>query len=150
MSSSIGWDFNVAFMRVGDRWRQHRRMFQQHFRPDASRNYRPVQMNKVHVLLRGLLSSPQDFREFIKALAAAIVMSTVYGYEVKPNNDPFVGLAESATKKIAESFLPAAAVVNKFSILKCLPSWMPGAGFHRFAAGKYIINKFIILRDFSF
>ncbi|KAF7365150.1 O-methylsterigmatocystin oxidoreductase [Mycena venus] len=134
MIDLIGWEFNIAFMSVGGRWRQHRRMFQQHFRPDASRNYRPTQMNKVHQLLQGLLSSPQDFRELIKTLAAAIIMSTVYGYEVKPKNDRFVGLAESAVKKISESVFPGAAAVNAFPILKHLPSWMPGAGFQHFAA----------------
>ncbi|KAF7364910.1 O-methylsterigmatocystin oxidoreductase [Mycena venus] len=134
MTDHIGWDFSVGFMRVGDRWRQHRRMFQQHFRPDASRNYRPMQMNKVHQLLQGLLYSPQDFRELVKTLAAAIIMSTVYGYEVKPANDRFVDLAESAIIKLGQSVFPGAAVVNAFPILKHLPSWMPGAGFQRFAA----------------
>ncbi|KAF7364916.1 O-methylsterigmatocystin oxidoreductase [Mycena venus] len=118
MIDHIGWDFNVGFMRVGDRWRQQRRMLQQHFRPDASRNYRPTQMNKVHRLLQGLLSNPQDFRELVKTLAAAIIMSTVYG----------------AVMKLGQSVFPGAAVVNAFPILKHLPSWMPGAGFQRFAA----------------
>ncbi|KAF7364917.1 O-methylsterigmatocystin oxidoreductase [Mycena venus] len=149
MIDHIGWDFNIAFMRVGDRWRQHRRMFQQHFRPDASRNYRPIQMNKVHQLLQGLLSNPQDFREFVKTLAAAVIMSTVYGYEVKPANDRFVDLSESAIIKLGQSVFPGAAMVNAFPILKHLPSWMPGAGFQRFAAGKYIIDKIILLPDFS-
>ncbi|KAF7365163.1 Cytochrome p450 [Mycena venus] len=134
MIDLIGWESNVGFMRVGDRWRQHRRMFQQHFRPDASRSYRPAQMNKVYQLLQGLLSSPQDFRELIKTLTAAIIMSTVYGYEVKSSNDRFVDLAESAVKKITESVFPGAAAVNAFPILRHLPSWMPGAGFQRFAA----------------
>jgi len=91
-------------------------------------------MNKVHQLLQGLLSSPQDFRELIKTLAAAIIMSTVYGYEVKPSNDHFVALSENANKKLGESIFPGAAAVNAFPILKHLPSWMPGAGFQRFAA----------------
>ncbi|KAF7365140.1 Cytochrome p450 [Mycena venus] len=134
MIDLMGWESNIAFMHVGNRWRQQRRMFQQHFRPDASRNYRPTQMNKVHQLLQGLLSSPQDFRELIKTLAAAIIMSTVYGYEVKPSNDRFVSLSESAVQKVGESVFPGAVAVNAFPILKYLPSWMPGAGFQRFAA----------------
>ncbi|KAF7365142.1 O-methylsterigmatocystin oxidoreductase [Mycena venus] len=134
MIDLMGWESNIGFMHVGNRWRQHRRMFQQHFRPDASRHYRPIQMNKVYQLLQGLLSSPQDFRELIKTLAAAIIMSTVYGYEVKPSNDRFVSLSESAVQKIGESVFPGAVAVNAFPILKYLPSWMPGAGFQRFAA----------------
>ncbi|KAJ7366935.1 cytochrome P450 [Mycena albidolilacea] len=134
MIELMEWDFNVGLMPLGDRWRQHRRMFQQHFRRDLSRNYRPVQMKKAHQLLQGLLESPQDFRELLKTVAAASIMATVYGYDVKPSNDRFVALSENAVQKLSESFFPGAVAVNTFPILRYLPSWMPGAGFQRFAA----------------
>ncbi|KAJ7250828.1 cytochrome P450, partial [Mycena haematopus] len=141
MLELMGWDFALSFLPLGDRWRRHRRMFQQHFRRDRSRNYHPIQMKKIHQLLLGLLSSPQEFREHIKTraiyyvlLAAAITMAIVYGYEVQPSNDHFVALSENAFKKLSASFLPGAVSVNTFPILRYLPSWMPGAGFKRFAA----------------
>jgi hypothetical protein len=62
-------------------------------------------------------------------------MSIVYGYDVQPYNDRFVTISENAVKKIAESFFPGAMAVNTFPILRYLPSWFPGAGFQRFAAG---------------
>ncbi|KAF8147296.1 cytochrome P450 [Mycena galopus ATCC 62051] len=134
MVKLMGWDFNLGLLPLGDRWRVQRRMFQQHFRRDVSRNYRPVQIKKVHQLLRGLLSSPHEFRELIKTLAAATIMSIIYGYEVKPSNDRFVALSENAVKKLLESVFPGAIAVNTFPILRYLPSWMPGTGFKRFAA----------------
>ncbi|KAJ7366948.1 cytochrome P450 [Mycena albidolilacea] len=134
MIELTGWDFNIGMMPLGDKWRQHRTMFQQHFRRDVSLNYRPVQMKKVYQLLQGLLDDPQDFQELLKTLAAASTMATVYGYEVKPSNDRFVALSENAVKKLSDSFLPGAAVVNAFPILRYMPSWMPGAGFQRVAA----------------
>ncbi|KAF7346382.1 O-methylsterigmatocystin oxidoreductase [Mycena sanguinolenta] len=134
MIELIGWESNVAFMPVGDRWRKHRRMLQQHFRRDMSQNYHTIQMKKIHQLLQGLLSSPEDFREHIKTLAAAVIMATLYGYEVRPSNDPFVALSENAVNKLSESVFPGATAVNTFPILRYLPSWMPGAGFQRFAA----------------
>ncbi|KAJ7259558.1 cytochrome P450 [Mycena haematopus] len=134
MVELMGWDWSIALMPRGDRWRMERRMFQQHFRRDISRNHRPIQMKKIHQLLLGLLASPQEFREHIKTLAAAIVMATVYGYDVQPTNDHFVALSETAVKKLSDSFFPGAMAVNTFPILRYLPSWMPGAGFKRFAA----------------
>ncbi|KAJ7811372.1 cytochrome P450 [Mycena leptocephala] len=134
MVELMGWDFNVGLMRLGDRWRHHRRMFQQHFRRDMSRNYRPVQMKKVHALLQGLLSTPQEFRDLLKTVAAAIIMSTVYGYDVQPHNDRFVTLSENAVKKLSDAFFPGAVAVNTFPILRYLPAWFPGAGFQRYAA----------------
>ncbi|KAF7365160.1 O-methylsterigmatocystin oxidoreductase [Mycena venus] len=134
MIELMGWDFNVGLMPLGDRWRQDRRMFQQHFRRDIALNYRPVQLKKVHQLLQGLLSDPQDFRELLKTRATSSIMSTVYGYDVKPSNDRFVALSENAVKKLSDSFFPGAVAVNTLPILRYLPSWMPGAGFQRFAA----------------
>ncbi|KAF7346390.1 O-methylsterigmatocystin oxidoreductase [Mycena sanguinolenta] len=69
-------------------------------------------------------------------LTAAIIMVTVYGYEVQSSNDRFVALSENAAKKLSDSSFPGAVAVNTFPILRYLPSWMPGAGFQRFAAGK--------------
>ncbi|KAJ6585054.1 cytochrome P450 [Mycena capillaripes] len=134
MIELIGWDFNVGLMPLGDRWRQHRRMFQKFFRRDISRNYRPIQIKKVQALLQGLLATPEDFRELLKTVAAAVIMSTIYGYDIEPSNDRFVAISENAVKKLSDSFFPGAAVVNTFPILRYLPSWFPGAGFQRFAA----------------
>ncbi|KAF7374574.1 O-methylsterigmatocystin oxidoreductase [Mycena sanguinolenta] len=133
MVELMGWDFCFAFLPGGDKWRDYRRIFHQHFRQDVSRNYYPIQMKKVHLLLQALLSDPQEFREHLKTLAAAIIMATVYGYEVQQTNDHFVGLAEDANKRFSESFFPGAVAVNIFPILRYLPSWMPGANFQRFA-----------------
>ncbi|KAF7374563.1 O-methylsterigmatocystin oxidoreductase [Mycena sanguinolenta] len=91
-------------------------------------------MKKVHLLLQELLTSPEEFREHLKTLAAAIIMATVYGYEVQRTNDHFVGIAEDAAKRLSDSFFPGAVAVNTFPILRYLPSWMPGAEFQRFAA----------------
>ncbi|KAF7346416.1 O-methylsterigmatocystin oxidoreductase [Mycena sanguinolenta] len=141
MVELMGWDFNMGLMRIGDRWRKHRRMFQQHFRRDMARNYRPVQMKKIHQLLRALLSSPQEFREHLKTLTAAIIMATVYGYDVQSRNDHFVTLVERAITKLSEAFFPGAAAVNMFPVLRYLPSWMPGAGFQRFATESRKLSK---------
>ncbi|KAF7357549.1 O-methylsterigmatocystin oxidoreductase [Mycena sanguinolenta] len=125
MVELMGWDFNFAMLPRGDKWRTRRRAFHQHFREDVVRTYRPIQMEKIHQLLQ----SRQKFR-----LAAAIIMATVYGYEVQPTNDHFVALSESAMKKLSDGIFPGAAAVDTFPILRYLPSWMPGAGFQRFAA----------------
>ncbi|KAJ7837671.1 cytochrome P450 [Mycena olivaceomarginata] len=146
----LGWDYNTALLPIGDRWRRHRRILQQHFRRDISRQYHPIQMKKVHDLLHGLLSNPEDFRELIQTLAAAIIMSAVYGYEVEPSNDRFVTICDAAVRKLADSFFPGAVAVNVIPILRHLPSWMPGAGFQRFAAECRELNQEMKKGPFEF
>ncbi|KAJ7928082.1 cytochrome P450 [Mycena leptocephala] len=129
----MGWDFNFTFMSHTDKWRQYRRLFHQHFRRDAISKYRPIQLKKVHDLLRGLLSTPEDFVAHTKTVAAAIVMATIYGYDIKPTHDRFVDLAEDAVKKLSDSVFPGAFAVNTFPFLRHLPSWFPGCSFHQYA-----------------
>ncbi|KAF8158864.1 hypothetical protein K438DRAFT_1619947 [Mycena galopus ATCC 62051] len=64
-------------------------------------------------------------------------MATVYGYDIKPENDRFVYLAEEGVRRLAESVLPGRYAVNTFPFLRHFPSWFPGCGFHQFARGMF-------------
>ncbi|KAF8158964.1 cytochrome P450 [Mycena galopus ATCC 62051] len=148
----LGWGFSFGFMPHTENWREvdgRRKLFQQHFRRDAITAQRPVQLKKVQDLLRSLLSSPEDFAAHSKTqifrpsyrnnandfnrLAAAIIMATIYGYDIKSMHDRFVYLAEEGVKRLCESVFPGAFAVNTFPFLRYLPSWFPGCGFHRYA-----------------
>ncbi|KAJ7032490.1 cytochrome P450 [Mycena alexandri] len=120
MIELMGWDFNTGLIPYGDRWRRHRKMLQRHFRRDVARIYRPIQMKK--------------FRNLFQTVAAAIILSAVYGHEIEPANDHFVTLSERAVQKLSEGFFPGAVAVNAFPILRYLPGWLPGCGFQGFAA----------------
>jgi hypothetical protein len=63
-SFRIGWSkWDVGFMEYGARWRYHRRIFQQYFKPEASINYQPIQTRKVNDMLYSLLKTPANFME---------------------------------------------------------------------------------------
>ncbi|KAJ6585111.1 cytochrome P450 [Mycena capillaripes] len=142
------WDFNLTFMPYAERWRQYRKLFHQHFRRDAIAAYRPIQLKKVHDLLRGLLQTPEEFFAHTKTVAAAIIMATIYGYDIKPTHDRFVDLAEDAVERLCASVLPGAFAVNTFPFLRHLPSWFPGCSFHRFA--KETSNVLAEMKDAPF
>ncbi|KAF8181910.1 cytochrome P450 [Mycena galopus ATCC 62051] len=127
----MGGDFSLVLMPHAERWRQHKRLFHQHFRREAIPAYRPDQLRKVQDLLRDLLYTPGDFVAHVKTLAAAIIMATIYGYDIKTENDRFVYLAEEGVRRLAESLLPGKYAVNTFPFLRYFPSWFPGCGFHR-------------------
>ncbi|KAF5315498.1 hypothetical protein D9619_007171 [Psilocybe cf. subviscida] len=130
----MGWDFNSAIMTYGPRWRRQRRLFQQMFRKTTSLAYRPEQTRKVNDMLYGLLTSPEDYRDHIQTVSAAIVMSTAYGYDIQPKKDYLIEIAEDATVRIAMAVMPGARLVNDVPILRYIPTWFPGAEFHKFAA----------------
>ncbi|KAF9475163.1 cytochrome P450 [Pholiota conissans] len=133
MTDLMGWSFGTAFKPYGPVWHAHRRLMQQMYKPATSLKYRPIQTEKVHDLLVGLLDSPEDFMTHIKTLSTATIMAIIYGYQVAPKHDEFQVLAEEATEAICESTYPGTALVNILPFLSIVPAWFPGAGFQRFA-----------------
>ncbi|KAF9483583.1 cytochrome P450 [Pholiota conissans] len=133
MIDMIGWTFATGLKPYGPEWHAHRRFMQQTFKATASLQYRPIQTEKVNDMLYGLLETPEDFMAHIKTLSAAIIMSAMYGYKVAPKDDYFTELAEAGMAAISNASYPGAAVVNVLPILRYLPAWFPGAGFHRVA-----------------
>lgn len=65
------------------------------------------------------------------SMAAETIMSISYGIEILPEDDPYVRLAEQATKTFVLALVPGAFLVDMFPILKVVPDWMPFAGFKR-------------------
>ncbi|KAG6906360.1 hypothetical protein DXG01_014314 [Tephrocybe rancida] len=62
-------------------------------------------------------------------------MATIYDSKISEGEiDRFADIVETAVTKISESFFPGAVAVNALPFLRHLPTWFPGAGFHKFAA----------------
>ncbi|KAF8189657.1 hypothetical protein BJ912DRAFT_850443, partial [Pholiota molesta] len=66
-------------------------------------------------------------------LSVSIIMEAMYGYTVLPKNDHFQELAEEMVNAVGALTYPSAAVVNVVPFLRFLPTWFPGADFHRVA-----------------
>lgn len=130
----FGWSFNTVMVPYSDRWRLHRRLFHQAFRPEAAINYHPLQLRKARELVMNLLELPNDFCAHIQTHSASIIMSIVYGYETAPRDDPIISIVERAVKLAVESIRPeVAAVLGLFPFMRYIPSWFPGASFKRTA-----------------
>ncbi|KAG5338879.1 hypothetical protein C0989_005681 [Termitomyces sp. Mn162] len=136
MVSLMGWDFSTSLMGYGDAWRRHRRIFQQAFnKKEIQIIHQPVQILKVHELLRRLLVAPENFTTHFRTTAGAIVMATVYDKNMSESNlEKFVTFSEQAVNMLSESIFPGAMIVNALPILRHIPTWFPGARFHHFAA----------------
>ena len=66
-------------------------------------------------------------------LAGAIILLLIYGYDVAPKDDHYVKLVESTRPAFALG--PSQKwLVNNFPVLRYIPSWLPGAGFKKFAS----------------
>ncbi|KAH9886231.1 cytochrome P450 [Cubamyces lactineus] len=127
------WDWNVILMSYGKRFSAYRRAVQQEFQPAViAQSYHQVMAREVTAFLARVLDTPDNLVDHLKHMTGAIIMMVTYGHQVQSMDDPFIVMNE-AVREHAEA-RPGVALVDVFPILKYLPTWFPGASFHRAAA----------------
>ena len=60
------WDFDFAFLPYGVQWRKYRKLFHEYFNIKTVHKYQPIQRRGVHVFLRQLLVTPDNFLHHIR------------------------------------------------------------------------------------
>ncbi|KAL4259700.1 Cytochrome P450 superfamily protein [Pleurotus pulmonarius] len=80
------------------------------------------------------LTDPDNFVHHIEYPLAASILSVTYGVDVRPEeDDPNIERADKASANFSDAAISGIFLVDILSFLKHVPSWMPGAGFKRFA-----------------
>ncbi|KAK7442492.1 hypothetical protein VKT23_016090 [Stygiomarasmius scandens] len=64
-------------------------------------------------------------------MAGSLIISATYGIEVAPCGDPYVQVANQALDGLVHAAIFGTFWVDYFPMLKYIPSWFPGASFHR-------------------
>ncbi|KAI0062717.1 cytochrome P450 [Artomyces pyxidatus] len=124
-------------------------MLDRGLRPNAVVQYRPMQKLKVHDFLKQLLSHPQDYKHHIEHLQGAIIMSVVYGYDIKSTNDTYLRTALDANIIGQTTLLPGTILVNDLPFLKYFPGWLPGMGFQALAKEGEKLGNDMVDRPFQ-
>ncbi|RPD77561.1 cytochrome P450 [Lentinus tigrinus ALCF2SS1-7] len=119
----IGWDWNFVFARYGQWWRDRRRVFWQHFRPDATNQYREHQQQGVRRLVSSLLASPEKLNEHLRDAVSAIVLGTLYGMEVV-ENDPNVAIFAKGQESVEFLIANSSWLEYLPTVLGHLPTWL--------------------------
>nr|GAT50887.1 cytochrome P450 [Mycena chlorophos] len=126
------WDFNIAFMKYGDRWRANRRLFNKSFTANASLAHRPLQISATRRVLKRLLDTPENFADHFRHWTGITTMEIAYGIHVQEEGiDPYVKLSQDAVHLMSTAGVPGRYLVDSLPFLKHVPSWLPGS-FGRF------------------
>ncbi|KAI0064830.1 cytochrome P450 [Artomyces pyxidatus] len=140
----------IPFLQDTAVWRQRRRILDRSLRPNAAVQYWPTQKKKVHDFLKDLRSRPEDFVHHVEYLQGSIVMSLVYGYDLKDRNDRYFRDALDANLMGQKMILPGTVVVNTLPFLRHLPEWLPGTGFNALAREFERIGHDMVYLPFEF
>ncbi|KAJ8472741.1 hypothetical protein ONZ45_g16547 [Pleurotus djamor] len=125
----MGWGFNVTFIPYGSKWRTRRRVLWQEFVPANLSVHYPAQVKNARNFLKRLLARPSALFEHAKYTPAALTVESVYGLDVKFENDPIIAHAEKTLDHLRGAGILGTYLVDYFSPLKYIPKWFPFASF---------------------
>nr|GAT52448.1 cytochrome P450 [Mycena chlorophos] len=127
---------STGFMRYGETWRTHRRLFSKVFPPGKAYNTRLHQheVTQTHDLLRRLLDSPNAFAQHLGHVVGANIISLAYGLDVRSADDPYLDAMNQGIDAVTMVTMRGRFLVDNLPFLKYVPAWMPGADFQRKAA----------------
>ncbi|KAJ7148061.1 cytochrome P450 [Mycena crocata] len=147
LNDLIGFDWHFAFMPYGAVWKResflhvdlqpynipsdYRKVFMQQFQPSQVLSHRPCELEAARVLLQRLLESPAKFERHLRHMAGMVILSTAYGIDVQPEDDPHIDISESALQAMSAAANRGSFLVDSLPFLKFLPEFLPGAGFKK-------------------
>ncbi|KAJ6576409.1 cytochrome P450 [Mycena vulgaris] len=134
LNELVGWNWSFPFKCADDAWKQQRKMIHNEFHVKAVAQFRPQELKAVHDMLKKLLDSPETWYDDLTQFFGAIIMSAIYGIDVKPINDPFIETSKRATYAVSLATTPGRFLVESIPLLKYVPSWLPFADFKKKAA----------------
>ncbi|KAH9852971.1 CyP450 monooxygenase [Lenzites betulinus] len=127
----IGWDWNLAFKRYDNSWRNVRRMFWKHFQPGAVTKFQQEQQHEARQSLERLLDNQSDLDGSIKLALTKTILTTVHGIPSEEATSHYVDMLTASEEGVAEAFTPGAFLVEFMPWLQHVPSWMPGTGWQK-------------------
>ncbi|THH33282.1 hypothetical protein EUX98_g930 [Antrodiella citrinella] len=133
----MNWDFNLALIPYGNKWRIHRRMFHQEFHTSIVKKYWPVQLDYARMFLSLILKSPADTRKHVRQMITGLIFYITYGKRVSGMNDEAVVVAQIALEGLSKGAVPGFSWLDYFPLARHIPSWFPGTSSRKLAE-KYL------------
>ncbi|TBU37381.1 CyP450 monooxygenase [Dichomitus squalens] len=127
----IGWDWNVALMGYGLKWRQTRRAFHEYFHSGVVQQYQHTQLSGARKYLTRLLENPGNFVQDLRYDLGATILEVSYGIKAKDTGDEYIAIGERAVEGPTKALVLGALWVEFIPALRHLPPWWPGASYLR-------------------
>ncbi|KAG2148907.1 cytochrome P450 [Suillus clintonianus] len=119
-----GLAFNTVLLPYGETLKQHRRIFHQVLRVEASVSYYEMYSRHANELVINLLNATGDLQEPAQVYTASLIMAVTYGHKARGRDDPFLDPAQELLEIAKHLLSPErAAMFTAFPLLAKLPSW---------------------------
>ncbi|OSD07442.1 cytochrome P450 [Trametes coccinea BRFM310] len=142
--SLAGQAYNFAFMPYGQWWRDHRRMFWQHFNPGRMSEYWHVERAVTRKFLVKLLEKPTALKRLVQFHVAAITMKVTYGIDIEDHEDELVTIVDESFMGLRLVTATMQFLLQHFPFVQHVPPWFPGASFHQLMARARVPADFML------
>ncbi|KAJ7753359.1 cytochrome P450 [Mycena maculata] len=131
----VGWKNALGMSQYDNRLKSMRKMVAKAIGTRSHMDvYQPGVQIETHRLLKRMLLTPENVLDHLRQTVGSIILLITYGYQVKEHDDPIIKVLFTAAHNLSDAVTPGAFLVDTLPILRYLPSWMPGGGFHKTAA----------------
>ncbi|KAG2115720.1 cytochrome P450 [Suillus discolor] len=111
----------------GETLRQHRRIFHQVLKAEASVSYHEIYSRHANRLVVNLLGGTVDIQHYAEAYAGSIIVAVTYGHLAHGNESSYLTDAHELVRIVKQIVTPEkAAMFTTFPFLEKLPSWCFG------------------------
>ncbi|RPD74228.1 cytochrome P450 [Lentinus tigrinus ALCF2SS1-7] len=142
----MGWSWNTPLLPYGEEWRRTRRASWQHFTTKVVSKHHPILLLETHRFLRLLKAEPDRLREHMEFSFAAVILKSMYGIDITPEDPKYVSLLHDALEGPTEGFMAGSFLVENIPLLRYVPAWVPGAGFQKkFARWRRLVGDLLNL-----
>ncbi|ETW78619.1 cytochrome P450 monooxygenase 85 [Heterobasidion irregulare TC 32-1] len=130
---SLHFDWTLAFLRYGPRWRNMRREFHRYFHLTAARQYHPIELDAAHGLLRRLMDTPTKFSSHIQQLTMVVL-------DVLLNFCWVLGFSRVVRTDRLPDFTDEAVLPYVTALMKKVLRWRPASlGCHGLAIPRRVV-----------
>ncbi|KAF9486127.1 cytochrome P450 [Pholiota conissans] len=113
------------------RHRKYRQLFQTEVGERAMKRYWEMMREELRTMLDGLEKTPDEWQQHIIRNYASVIMRLTFGYKIHSLDDPFIQSTEETGKISGWATAPGRWLVNYYTILRFVPSFLPGTGWKR-------------------
>ncbi|KZV82829.1 cytochrome P450 [Exidia glandulosa HHB12029] len=116
-------------------WRYERRLTHAAFGPQSVQEYYPIQEAQSVRFLQKLLEPDVNCKKELRYAIGQTLFEVAYGLSPEQYFDEFMEMSDTLLRSFLEATIPGRFLVETIPILRYFPSWLPGAGFKRYAEG---------------
>ncbi|KAG2134135.1 cytochrome P450 [Suillus clintonianus] len=140
-----GLDFNTVLLPYpGEAIKQHRQIFHDVLRAEASASYHEMFTKHTNELILNLVTATGDLQSQTHAYAGSLIMAVIYGHSAHGHDDPFLAGAYELGEIGKHITSPEkAAMFTAFPILEKMPLWIFGGVYAKIERSRSLAQQLL-------